>query len=329
MTACSTYEAGDIELQNGQVFRRARLAYKTYGTLAADKGNAILVLTPFGAHHTDIEHQVANGRALDPDRYFVVIANLFGNGLSSSPSNLQEGEGPWNDFTIADNVKVQERMLREVFGIEALELVHGFSMGGMQALHWAALFPRKVKRFSAVCATARVSPHNFVFLEGLRTVLTAGGDAVPAEERMRAFGRVFAGWAVSQAFYREECWRSLGFKTLDEYITGFWEANFVKRDARNLVAHIRTWQLADISANDTYRGDLDAALGSIEAKGLMMPSATDLYMHADDARSETAAMPNARFQLIPSILGHRAGNAPRGSQEEGLVEEALSKLLAS
>lgn len=328
MTAFPTFDAGDVRLESGATFRGARLAYKTYGTLAAKKDNAILLMTPFGAQHTDLEHQVANGRALDPDRYFIVIANLFGNGLSSSPGNLEAGQA-WENFTLADNVRIQERALREVFGIEELALACGFSMGGMQALHWASMFPRKVRRFAAICATAKCSPHNWLFLEGLRLALTLGGDAVDPQERLRAFGRVFAGWAMSQPFYREESWRSLGFGSLDQYVANFWEANFARRHAGNLLAQIWAWQRADIGAGEMYRGRIDAALAAIEARGLMMPSATDMFMHADDARREAAAIPNAKIEVIASINGHRAGNPARGSVEDEAIERALKALLAA
>jgi homoserine O-acetyltransferase/O-succinyltransferase len=81
------FEAGDVRLQSNMVFRGARLAYKTYGELNAERSNAILFMTPFGAHHTDIAWMIRPGAALDPERYFVIVPNLFGNGLSSAPSN--------------------------------------------------------------------------------------------------------------------------------------------------------------------------------------------------------------------------------------------------
>src|SRR3954463_14779369 len=79
------FDAGNVVLQSGLTYRNARLAYKTYGTLNADKSNVIVYPTSYGAQHTDLEWQVGPGRALDPTQYFIVIMNKFGNGLSSSP----------------------------------------------------------------------------------------------------------------------------------------------------------------------------------------------------------------------------------------------------
>src|SRR5215831_1314186 len=110
-----TFELGVLTLRCGLTLPGAHLAYKTYGTLAPDKSNVILYPTSFGAHHTDIEWLIGRQRVLDPERYFIVIPNQFGNGLSTSPSNLAEpfGLGRNPPFTHWDNVHAQERLLRE------------------------------------------------------------------------------------------------------------------------------------------------------------------------------------------------------------------------
>jgi homoserine O-acetyltransferase len=137
------FEAGDVVLQSGLTYRGARLAYKTHGTLNTAKSNVIIYPTSYGAQHPDLEWLIRPGKALDPSKYFIVIVNKFGNGLSSSPSNTPPpfDRGRYPHFTMTDNVRVQQRLLAEVFGIERVALVYGFSMGAQQAFHWAALFP--------------------------------------------------------------------------------------------------------------------------------------------------------------------------------------------
>ncbi|MDB5504498.1 MAG: putative homoserine O-acetyltransferase, partial [Tardiphaga sp.] len=76
------FDAGNVTLQSGVVFPGMRLAYKTFGRLNANRDNVIVYPTSFGAQHFDTEWLVAPGQALDPERYFIVIPNLFGNGLS-------------------------------------------------------------------------------------------------------------------------------------------------------------------------------------------------------------------------------------------------------
>ena len=97
-----------------------------------------------------------------------------------------------------------------------------------------------------------------------------------------------------------------------------WEAGFVRRDMRDLLAQLWTWQHGDISANDLYRGDLQMALGGIKAKVLLMPSATDLYFQTDDNRAELPHLKYGKLVEIPSVWGHRAGNPARQSRGCGL-----------
>src|SRR5258708_37557321 len=147
------FNAGNVVLQSGITFRDARLAYQTYGKLSADKSNVILYMTSFAAHHYDIDWMVGPGKALDTDKYFVVVPNLFGNGLSSSPSNAIEpfSASRWPNFTIADNVAVQQQLLTREFGIEVLQLACRRSMGGLQAYHSAAHYPDMVRSLVVRC----------------------------------------------------------------------------------------------------------------------------------------------------------------------------------
>src|SRR5262249_26078519 len=175
MTDHQMFKAGDVVLQSGLTYRGAQLAYKTYGALNTGKSNVIVYPTSYGAQHIDTEWLIGPDKILDPSKYFIIIPNQFGNGLSSSPSNTPApyDRGRYPNFTLTDQVRIQQRLLREVFGISKVALVYGFSMGAQQAFHWGALFPDMVERIAPVCGSAKTSPHNFVFLEGVKSALTA------------------------------------------------------------------------------------------------------------------------------------------------------------
>ena len=331
------YILRDFALQAGGVLPEAHLVYQTHGTLNADRSNVILYPTSYGAQHPDIEWLVGPGKILDSSRYFVVIPNMFGNGFSSSPSNLSAvvlGGAP-PVFTHVDNVTAQKRMLKEVFGIEKLALAYGWSMGAQQALHWGAMFPECVERIAAVCGTARTTPHNVVFLEGLRAVLTTDphwdGQRFTAkpERGLKAFGRVYAGWALSQAFYREHLYLTLGYTSLEDFLIRDWEASFLRRDPMNLLSMLETWIRSDISNNDLYRGDLNAALGAIRAKTYIIPSQTDLYFTPDDCLREAKQIPQAEFRPIPTIWGHRAGNPSKHPEDQQFLTQTIADLLSA
>ena len=329
-------ELGDVPLECGLTLRRARLAYKTFGRLDAEGGNVILYPTSYGAQHYDTEWLVRPGHALDPERYFIIIPNMLCNGLSSSPSNAEPPQdcGRFPPVTVADNVRMQHRLLTERLGIRRLALVYGWSMGGQQAYHWAALYPEMVARIAVICGSARTSPHNHVFLEGLRYALMAdpnwqdGWFAARPVRGLRAMGRIYAGWALSQSFYREHLYRGLGYASLEDFLIGFWEANYLKRDANNLLAMIGTWQNADISANDTDKRVLGKALARIQADCLLMPGTMDLYFTLADSEWEARHLKRVELKPIPSIWGHRAGNPYQCAEDDAFIDGAVKALLA-
>jgi homoserine O-acetyltransferase len=307
------FELGDLEVERGGVIRDARLVWQTHGTLSAARDNVIVYPCSYTAQHDDLSWLIGPDGILDPTRWFVVVPDMFSNGLSSSAADVPEFPPV---VTARDNVLAQRRLLTERFGVDRIAAVYGFSMGAIQAYHWATAFPDAVERAIVVCGSARTSAHNKVFLSGLLRLLEAapeylGEGRFSAEPRaaLRAFAHVYAGWGLSQDFYREELFRTaLGSPDLESFLRTDWEDSFGRHRAANLYAQAMTWQEADISANDAYGGDLATALKAIQARVLLVPSETDLYFRVADNAAELAHLANAELRPIPSVWGHRAGN---------------------
>jgi len=194
---------GDWPLACGHTIADAQISYLQNGELNADHSNLILVPTSYGARPEDLAWLA--GPVLDPARWCIVIAGQFGNGASSSPSNSPMGlaEQGWV-VSHRDNVAAQRHLLREVFGVERLPLIYGWSMGAQQAYQWAVDHPERVERICCVCGTARTSPHNRLFCLSLRQALTAdrhwtgSGFDAPPEEGLRTYALIYASWAASQ-----------------------------------------------------------------------------------------------------------------------------------
>ena len=304
MPELEMFDLGDVVLQSGAILPNARLAYRTYGTLSASRDNVVVLPTFFGGDHLDNEIMMAPGRAIDPERYFIVVPNMFGNGRSSSPSNTPPplDRAAFPCVTLYDNVVCQHRLITERFEVTRIRLVAGFSMGAQQAFHWGALFPDMVRAIAPVCGSAKTSPHNLVFLEGIKAALTAdaafagGWYDSPPLKGLDAFGRVYAGWVYSQDFYRDAEYRALGLGSIDDVLR-MSETRYRSRDANDLLAMLWTWQHADISANDTYRGDLRRALGGISARAIVMPQLS----HASTARQVIGASRVPRSSAIPLV----------------------------
>ncbi len=140
----------------------------------------MLYPTSYAAQHPDLEWLIGPEGVLDPARWFIVIPDMFGNGLSSSPSNTPDWPGL---VTAWDNVHAQRRLLAETWGSEHLHAVYGWSMGAQQAYHWAALFPDRVARAVINCGSARTATHNRV---GLTQFARLIGSADPSPRRAGA-----------------------------------------------------------------------------------------------------------------------------------------------
>ena len=94
-TETGTFACGNVRLQSGMTLPDARIVWKSFGRLSPAKDNVIVYPTSYSAQHTDTEWLIGPQHALDPDRYFIVIPNMFGNGLSTSPSNARPQPKSW------------------------------------------------------------------------------------------------------------------------------------------------------------------------------------------------------------------------------------------
>jgi homoserine O-acetyltransferase len=329
-----TWVAGDLELQSGEVLPDAQLAYKTYGELNASQDNVVVLPTFYTGSHLRNEGFFGPGRAIDPARHFVVSVNLFGNGISSSPSNTPApfGAASFPQITLYDNVRAQYRLLTEELRVKRVALVTGWSMAGCQSFQWAAQYPDFVDAILPFCASAKTSEHNIVFLEGVKAALQAdavyadGNYSSPPIKGLKAFGRIYAGWAFSQTFYREQMYRLKGFDCAEELLQD-WEQDHLDWDANDLLCKLWTWQQGDISANPLYNGDFKAALNAIKAKTIVIVCDNDLYFRVEDNQIEIEHITDAELRIYESPWGHCVASPGNDPEFERYLDQAISELL--
>ena len=322
------FALGDMIAEKGGVIRDAQLGWESHGRLNEARNNLVIYPSSYGAQHDDMAWLIGPDKVLDPSRWCIVAVDMFSNGISSGAANTDDYPAL---VTIADNVRAQHRLVSEQFGATKLAAVYGFSMGGIQAYHWAALYPGMVERAFVVCGSARTAPHNKVFLSSLLRTLEAApehlGNGRFAKEpvaALRAFGHIYAAWGLSQDFYRAELYRTvLGAPDLETFVRTDWEERFVQRRAANLYAQALAWYHADISDNSMYDGDLSRALQAIEARVTLLPSETDLYFRVADNEAELTHLRNGMLRPIPSIWGHRAGNPNVIPADAAFLAEAV------
>lgn len=189
VTAQTAHFSEPLKLKSGEVLPAYDLAYETYGTLNADKSNAVLICHALsGNHHvagkyaeTDKypgwwDNLIGPGRPLDTNKFFVIgLNNLGGCHGSSGPSSINPATGkPWGaDFpvvTVEDWVKSQARLANHL-GIDQLAAVIGGSLGGMQALQWTMSYPDRVRHALVIASAPNLTAQNMAFNEVARQAI--------------------------------------------------------------------------------------------------------------------------------------------------------------
>lgn len=331
------FDLGDLVLEHGETLRGARLAYRTFGTLNADKSNAILVTTWWSGTGKVMEDvYVGKDHALDPSKYFIIIADQLGSGVSTSPHNnpAPQTMAKFPKLSIGDDVAAQHKLITERFGIEKLALVVGGSMGGQQVYEWAVVHPDMVARAAPIAATARISLHQKVFVQTLEETIKSdpawqGGwyvSGLDVRDGMDRMAKVTATIGWSREFYQEERWHSvLGMSSLDDFINGVMKAYFEPMDPNALLCQMHKWQRADVGRH--AGGDLAKALGRITAKTCVMPIDHDLFFPPNECEADSRMISGATLRVIESKEGHMGLNGFEPNYM-AQIDAALGKLLA-
>src|SRR5215467_1105879 len=166
------YQMGDFKLESGEVIKDFAIPYVTHGKLNANKSNAILLVTAISGNHHRLDFMIGPGKALDPDKYFIVATDAIGNGLTTSPSNsTAQPRMSFPKFTIRDMIASQYRLLTEHLGVNHVLAVIGPSMGGMQTLQWGVSHPEFMDSLVALVPLARTPAWTVTVLEASRKAI--------------------------------------------------------------------------------------------------------------------------------------------------------------
>jgi len=308
------YSLGDFQLESGEILKNTQIAFAMHGTLNEAKDNAILFTIMFSGTSKNMEHYIGVGKALDPEKYCIILPNQLGGGLSTSPHNI---DGPqkmsgFPDISIGDDVVAQHRLLTEHFGIKELQLVTGWSMGAQQTYEWAIRFPNMVKRAAPIAGTAKCTPHDALYVDVFSQALRSDPEFAQGNYSephacvlgMKRLAHVFALMGLCAEFYKQEQWNNLGFESMQAMLEGFWQAWFKPMDPNALLLQAKKWQQGDSSKHAA--GNLVKALQSIQAKTYVIAFEQDMFVPVEDCRYEQQQIANSKLVVIPSLMGHFA-----------------------
>jgi homoserine O-acetyltransferase len=291
-------DLGDFPLENGQIIRTCRIGYRTYGTLNAEKSNAILLTTWLSGTTAELASLIGFDNLLDGQRYFVIAVDALGNGVSSSPSNsaLQPGK-EFPEFSIVDMVKTEYRLLTEFLELPSLFAVMGISMGGMQTLQWVVAYPEFNQKAISIVGTPRLTPYERVLWNSQLAVIEAlnahlsktmpAMDIIADQHLLHLYTPTWVNQQVQTTDLQS-------FHAAQTAVT----SNFDPQDwARQLKAILHL---------DIYRsqdGNLEKTAATIKTELLLINSEKDLMVNAAPAVELAKAIP-AQLVLLRGDCGH-------------------------
>jgi homoserine O-acetyltransferase len=283
--------------------------------LSAKKDNVILFPSWYSGTSKILEQAyVGEARSLDPRKYFIILVNQIGNGLSSAPQNTPP---PFNAasfpyVSIEDDVRAQHLLLTKKFGISKVKLVLGGSMGAQQTYEWAVRFPDFVERAAPIAGTAKGTSHNKLLVETFKDAIMSDpawdggwyGDRSNVHRGLRRHARLFAASGFTPRLYNTEGWQSLGFTSWEDFVVGFVEGYFLPHDPNNLLTMLSKWHDGDVSR--MTNGCLKTALSRIKAQVSVIAIEKDNFFPLEDIEAEQKLIPGSELKLVSSDWGHLA-----------------------
>ena len=306
-------------LESGEVLPELTIAYHSYGTLNEARDNVVWVCHALTANSDVADwwpHTVEPGAFLDPDKWYVVCANILGSHYGTTgPLHVNPAMGePYYDtfprFTIADMVAAH-RLLAEILGIGQIYALVGSSVGGFQALEWAAAEPQRFDKLILIATDAKASPWTIAIDETQRMAIKS--DPTYGEPRADA---AQAGLAAARAIgllsYRGPEGYNLTQRDADD-IDAFAlrrPGTYQRYQGEKLVRRYNAYSyVAILDAFDTHdigrgRGGVDKALASIDIPAIVVGISTDIIFTPAEMRSLADRLPQARWHEIESPFGH-------------------------
>jgi homoserine O-acetyltransferase/O-succinyltransferase len=327
------YAMGDFKLESGELIKDFSISYVTHGKLNTNKSNAILMVTAISGNHHRLDFMIGPGKALDPDRYFIICTDAIGNGLTTSPSN--SGAQPrmqFPKFAIRDMVASQHRLLTEHLGLNHVAAVVGPSMGGMQTLQWGVSHPEFMDALVALVPLAKTPAWTVTVLEASRKAIMLdpawqeGNYASPPERGIRLWRDILLLAARTPEINRDQ----FPHNQLDVLP---WlqqtETNLIKAfDANDWIYQTWAYERHDVGTTPPFNGDTAKALQSIKAKTLILLGSKDLLNPEWEPQDAAKHIRNVKVVTIrpAAITGHAAAGGAFAPDVEFINRETIGFL---
>jgi homoserine O-acetyltransferase len=279
---------GEFTLASGDVIHDAVIGYRTAGTLNATRSNAVLLIPWYQGRSRQLAWQVAYRKLVDPSKYYVIMVDAFGNGVSSSPStSVRQPSEAFPEFTTADLVASQYQFLTRTLGLSRVHAVVGTSMGGMQAFQWSTQYPHFVRKVIPIVGSPQSQPD-----DRQRSAEVIAHCEVPARTRA---GRMLSQWKPRAA--------------LNEWMI----------DPHDCISQAKAIMTLDITRE--FGGSLETAAGRLQAELLVVTTWGDREVNPAPAFA-FARLAKAEILELDGRCGHQAPSC-----EAATVRAAIGRFL--
>ena len=294
---------GDLRLDSGKMIRDCVIGYRTFGRLNKDKSNAVLFPTAFGWRSAELVSRVGPGKLIDADRYFVIVVDSLGDGISCSPSNSESQRGPdFPEFSIRDMVSAEQQLVVGTLHLQHVRAVMGFSMGGMQAFQWAVSYPGFMDKAVSIVGSPQLTAYDLLLWRS--TLLALESDPGWKEGR----------YTSQPALHLMNMVETLALYT-PQYVVSHnprgdyqkFESELVQGsddlDANDTLRQIQALLSADVGT--AFAGSLQGAAAAVRSQMLVIVNKQDHVVNPNPA-ADFARMLHARLLELDSDCGHRA-----------------------
>ena len=328
---------GSFRFESGETIEDLKVSYVTYGKLNAARDNAVLSLQHFTGDHHDNEFLIGPGKALDPEKYFVIATDFLANAkmrqdLTTGPTNSGL-KIRFPRITARDWVSADYKLVKEYLGIDHVLAAIGGSIGGINALQLAVSHPDFVSAIIPVAGSPQINPQARMVLRQVRDVIALdpgwyGGmyDVNPVTGLEVALMELVP-WLVSTQWYTDTL-------TTSEKLRNFqtdWQRGWLRAglDARDIYYQLEGWSEFNVGDTPGFNGDAKAALAAIKAKTLLIGIKEDQIFRREELQFAKNAIRDAAYLEISSPIGHVAAVGGFDRKFDETLNSEIAKFLAT
>lgn len=295
---------GDFKLESGEIIYDCKIGYRTFGKLNDDKSNVILYSTWFGGTSQMLGNLIGDGndKLLDSTNYFIICVDALGNGISTSPSNSEKQRNEkFPSFTMRDIVASQYKLLRDVLGFKKIYAAVGGSMGSMQVLQLAVMYPDFVEKVIAYVPSPWSSSYDMLLWSTREQLITSAHECGMSErEIFKSINMLTQLVARTPDWYVENNPREKFpeiLKSFDKDAPTYWNSYDYLYQLRAMISH-------DISKGFSSKEELKK---HIKSELFLIISKQDHILHPSSSL-EFAKIMDCKTLILEDNCGHLSAN---------------------